>query len=178
MTDYSFNKINRENFRAMVNALSRPGSKECIIPVSGSCLLGVASSLLFSEVSYYYEGKEDFSFINTVTSTKYAPVNEADYIFYDYIDKNILKYAKKGTFKEPDFSASIFYKCDSFEGMDIELSGPGIKDHCRTSLPVNDDFIATLTEKNSVLPMGMEVFFISGSCEIMALSRTTNIGVI
>lgn len=171
-------KVNRENFKSLSDALSQPGNKTIIKPLFESKLLAIASVLLYSEVSYYYNGSRDMTLIEAITNPKVETINNADYLFCDEIDINLLKEAKKGDYLNPDFSASLIFQCKSFDTTPVLLSGPGIKDEKEVNLPCDKEFIKTLIEKNSEFPLGIEIYFICKSGELIALSRTTKIEVI
>jgi alpha-D-ribose 1-methylphosphonate 5-triphosphate synthase subunit PhnH len=171
-------KLNRENFKSLMDCLSQPGSANKINPLFDSKLLAVANVLLYSEVSYFYEGSRDISLIEAITNPKKESLQKADYIFSDVIDKELLKEAKRGDYINPDFSSTLIFVCEKFDKTDVKLSGPGIDGHKITKLPCDEDFIKVFNEKNSSYPMGVELFFINNLGEIMALSRTTKVEVI
>ena len=63
-------RLNRENFRSMMNALSMPGKVEKIDSLFDSSFLAMANTLLYSEVSFFYEGKEELELIEAITNPK------------------------------------------------------------------------------------------------------------
>ncbi len=171
-------KLNRQNFKSLRDSLAQPGKITNIKPIFKSKLLGVASVLLYSEVSYYYNGSRDITLIEAITNPKVETIQNADYIFSDEIDVNLLKSAKVGDHLNPDFSSTLIFQCVDFNTTKVKLSGPGINGKLITSLPCNSKFIETLAEKNSEYPLGLEVFFINNSGELLALSRTTKVEVL
>ena len=64
MKTIDIEKLNRENFKSIMNALSMPGNIEKIKPLFESNLLGIANCLLYSELSYFYKGTEEFDLID------------------------------------------------------------------------------------------------------------------
>lgn len=178
MEKIDMERLNRENFRSMMNALSRPGSVEKIEPLFDSNLLAIANTLLYAEVSYFYRGSEDFELINAVTNAKDSNESEADYLFCDSIDEKLLDVGKIGTMKDPEFSSTYIFKCSDFSGVNVKLSGPGIDGSYEIKLPVTKEFIKKFNEKNSDFPMGNEVFFINDNSEILGLSRTTKMEIL
>jgi len=178
MTKHNINDLNRDNFRVLMEALAHPGTTGQMKAVFDSFFLGAASCLLYPEVTFFYDGTEDFSTITLITNAKSAPLKAADYIFMDGITTDAIIHAKCGTFRDPDFSASVFFKCADFEGLSLKIAGPGIKGFSTITLPVDEHFIDALSQKNSLYPLGMEVFFINNAGQIMALSRTTTIEVV
>lgn len=171
-------KSNRDNFRAMMNSLSMPSKIQKIKPLYNSNLLAIASVLLYNETSFFYDGIEDISIIEAITNTKKDTAQNADYIFSDTLDVELIEKVKKGDFINPDFSATLIFTCKDFDKTRVILSGAGIDGKKEMFLPCSRDFIKALREKNSEYPLGVEVFFINSSSEAIALSRTTNIELI
>ena len=170
-------KINRFNFKSLMRSLAYPGEIEPIVPVFDSYFLGVASSLLYSEVSYFYEGKEEMDTIKAITNSKTEALEKADYIFCEKVDANVLSQAKCGTFKDPDFSAMVIFTCKDFKGLHVKLKGAGINGEKTISLPIEASFVTQFNAKNKDFPLGVEVYFLSQKGEIIALSRTTKMEV-
>ncbi|XOB60596.1 phosphonate C-P lyase system protein PhnH [Campylobacterota bacterium DY0563] len=178
MDKIDIEKLNRENFRSMMNALSRPGNIEDIKPLFKSNLLAVANTLLYAEVSYFYKGNEDFELINAITNSKEFKEDEADYVFCDTLDERLFEVGKVGTMKDPEFSSTYIFKCKDFDGIEVKLSGPGINGSSNHTLPISKEFIEKFNNKNSTFPMGNEVFFINEKAQVLALSRTTKVEVL
>jgi alpha-D-ribose 1-methylphosphonate 5-triphosphate synthase subunit PhnH len=178
MVSVNIEKLNRDNFRALTTSLSMPGKISKIEPFLNSSFLAVASVLLYNEVSYFYEGSEDFGLIEVMTNTKKQSIKEADYIFSDKLDAKLLKEAKRGDFLNPDYSAVLIFKCDNFYNSKVRITGPGINISKNLFLPSDRDFINLLSEKNSNLPLGVEIFFINRNNEVLGLSRTTKVEVL
>lgn len=178
MKTIDIEKLNRDNFKSIMNALAMPGNIEKIKPFYDSNILAVANCLLYSEVSYFYEGKEDFDLVDAITNANKTNESRADYIFCDELNDFLLNKAKIGTSMEPEFSGTLIYKCKDFEGLKVKLSGPGIDKEKILSLPIDKSFVEFFNEKNSYFPLGNEVFFLSEDSQIVALSRTTKVEVI
>ena len=64
-------------------------------------LLAIANTLLYSEVTFFYEGKEEFEMINAITNSKKEKVENADYIFCDELNEYLFNKGKIGTSKDP-----------------------------------------------------------------------------
>lgn len=178
MQTIDIEKVNRNNFKALSNTLSMPGNVENISALYDSSLKALANTLLYSQVSFYYEGKEDFSLIKAITNAKESSKEKADYIFCDEINENLFKSAKSGTSKDPEFSCTFIFKCKDFKKTKVSLSGPGIKDKKVVNLPVDDSFLKVFMNKNKHYPLGNEVFFLNEKNEVLALSRTTKVEVL
>lgn len=175
MKKIDIEQINRNNFKSLMNALSKPAHVQKIEPLFDSFLVAISSVLLYSQVSFYYSGKEDIEFIKTMCNAKSTNSFEADYIFADSVDNALLKEAKVGTLKEPEFSSTLIFTCKDFSDFKVLLSGPGIDKQKEAYLPIDEHFIQIFEEKNSLFPLGNDIFFLNKSGEIVALSRTTTI---
>lgn len=178
MKTVDIEKLNRDNFRAMMNALSMPGTIENIKPIFDSNLLAIANTLLYSEVSFFYEGIEEFGLIEAITNSNKEEVQKADYIFSDELNEYLFDKGKVGTSKDPEFSSTFIFKCKDFDGLKVKLSGPGIENEIETELPIDKSFVNFFKEKNSLYPLGNEVFFLSDNGELKAISRTTKMEVL
>jgi alpha-D-ribose 1-methylphosphonate 5-triphosphate synthase subunit PhnH len=178
MKSVDIEKLNRDNFKSIMNSLSMPGNIYKIKPLYDSPLLAMANTLLYSEVSFFYDGNEDINLIKAITNAKDDDVESSDYIFCDEINEYFLNKAKIGTAHDPEFSSTLIFKCEDFEGLNLRLRGPGINKYKNISLPVDKAFIDFFNEKNSSYPLGNEIFFLNKKGEITALSRTTKVEVL
>lgn len=178
MKSIDLEKLNRQNFRTMMDALSMPGSIKKIVSLYESSLLATASVLLYSEVSFFYAGEADMNLIEAITNAKTQTDENADYLFSDSIDSLLLQSAKLGDHVNPDFSSTLLFTCKDFNRTKVRLSGPGIDGVKESYLPCDKDFIDIFNAKNSDYPLGVEVYFMNYKNEIIALSRTTKIEVL
>jgi alpha-D-ribose 1-methylphosphonate 5-triphosphate synthase subunit PhnH len=170
-------KNNRENFRYLLDTLSMPGTIKTIHKLFDSYTLAVASVLLYSEVSYLNTTEEDFSIIDAITNSQITTIEKTDYLFCDSLG-NILELIKKGTHLNPDYSCTIIYLCDSFDGEKITLRGPGIDNKSIETYPINKEFIEDFNNNNESYPLGNEIFFLNKNTgQIKALCRTTKLEV-
>ncbi len=173
MDTVDIEKLNRDNFRSLQNTLAMPGTIEKVSPLFKSNLLAIANTLLYSQVSFFYDGAEEFELIEAITNAKKDEVEKADYIFCDELNEYLFNKGKSGTSKDPEFSATYIFKCEDFDGLKVKLTGAGINKEKIVSLPIDKSFVDFFNEKNSYYPLGNEVFFLSNSGELIALSRTT-----
>ncbi len=166
---------NRENFRCLLDTFSMPGTVKNINKLFDSYTLAIASVLLYSEVTYLNMTKEDFSIIDAITNSKESTVEETDYLFCDSL-KDVLSVIKKGTHLNPDYSCTIICLCDSFDGENITLRGPGINNQRDENYPVNKEFIEEFNNNNISYPLGNEIVFLNkNNGQIKSLCRTTKL---
>jgi len=177
MNTTDIEKNNRENFRYLLDTLSMPGTIKTVHKLFDSYTLAVASVLLYSEVSYLNTTEEDFSIIDAITNSQITTMEKTDYLFCDNLE-NILEVIKKGTHLNPDYSCTIIFLCDSFEGEEIILRGPGINNKRIETYPINKEFIESFNNNNESYPLGNEIFFLNKTTgQIKALCRTTKLEV-
>ncbi|CAD7289330.1 phosphonate C-P lyase system protein PhnH [Campylobacter suis] len=93
----NIDKINRENFRAILDALSRPGDKTKVKKIFNSYMCGVASVLLFCEVSFANQTDESLDDIKIITNANSASLQECDYLFCSSLN-DVLQKVKKREF--------------------------------------------------------------------------------
>ncbi len=173
-------KANRENYRSSLQALSRPGEVQPILPLFGSGLLAMASVLLYAEVSYYSQPSIEFSLLRALCGAQPAEPEEADYLFFARPHHDHLREAKVGTPESPESGATLLFGCPRLDagGTRVNLTGPGIEGSTTRNLPVSEEFLEALKEKNSSFPMGIDLFFIGDDNTLLGLPRTTCIEVI
>jgi alpha-D-ribose 1-methylphosphonate 5-triphosphate synthase subunit PhnH len=177
MNSIDIEKYNRETFRKLLDTLSMPGSTCQIEKLFDSYILGIASVLLYSEVSYLNSTDEDFSMINAITNAKQDEIQKADYVFCNSLE-NLFGVLKKGTYLSPEYSATIICEVESFEGLLVTLKGPGINIEKKEEYPIDLEFVKEFMENNRSYPLGNEIFFLNKTNgEIKALSRTTKVEV-
>lgn len=175
MDGVNIEKINRYNFRACIQALSRPGSRERIIPLSDIPLHAPAHCLLSSEVTCCFKGKQNYDQVAVLTGSEQVAAAGADYIFCEKADTQILAAAKTGTLLHPDHSATLFVQStpQQADQTKLRLQGPGINKSTVVSLPAPQDFLLELQQKNSSFPLGVDCFFLDADNYLTGLSRTT-----
>lgn len=171
-------RINRENFRVMMDCLSRPGSEGKLEPLFGSPMLAAASTLLYQEVSWFSLTEEDFTDVALLTGSREKPLESADYVFCGKPSAEILPLLKKGTHESPELGATVFFMCDGITKVKALLTGPGIDCEKTVSLPVDEKFAAAFRAVNAHFPVGTDVFFIGADGTMTALARTTSLEVL
>jgi alpha-D-ribose 1-methylphosphonate 5-triphosphate synthase subunit PhnH len=177
-SDKDIAERNRYNFRACLNALSSPGSRQPFLPLFDSSIMALASVLLYAEVTYCYEGEyKDFQLIKKMTGARYDQPATSDYIFADHPDPILLAYAHPGTMETPETSATCIFKTmqPSNRGIDVRLSIPRAKKKLTTVLPIPRSFLDQLIDKKYPFPLGVDMLLITKDDQLIALPRTTGI---
>lgn len=171
-------KLNRQNFRACLEAISRPGTRHKIYPLFDSSLLALASVLLYAEVSYYYRGRmKDFELIKAMTGARPGQPDSCDYLFADQPSGQLLTKAYPGTMDKPETSATCIFFCPAkdYSGTEVLLSGPGIDKVCKTVLPCDRVFTNKLIEQQHPFPQGVDIYCITSDNYLIGLPRTTKV---
>ncbi len=175
----SIERLNRDNFRACLEALARPGRPRQITPLFDSHLLGIASSLLYSKIRYCYRGNlADFQLVEAMTGATTAPPAVSNYLFADAPSLDLWHQADPGSMDHPETSATCVFACPATGNTSVLLRGPGIKEICRTHLPLEQAFVEGLIDKKPPFPLGADLFLLDESGRILGLPRTTVIEVL
>ncbi|KAA2312039.1 phosphonate C-P lyase system protein PhnH [Pseudooceanicola sediminis] len=165
-------------FRAALEAMARPGSTYVLqemadapAPVSRA-----AATLLLvlcdAETPLHLSGVCDTPAIRGwVTFHTGAPLvaaAEAMFVLGDWSSLD-LRVLARGTAEYPDRSATVIVDGD-FEGVDVSLRGPGIKDVSVTRLPD----VVVFQENAAHFPLGLDFYFTRGA-KLSALPRSTRV---
>lgn len=167
-------KLNRNNFRSLLQALSRPGTEHPLSPLYGSLTMAAASLLLYPEVTFFEDVDADWPLIQALTGSVRNEVETADYLFFDDPSLQGLWSAKTGDSRNPESSATLLIRCPELHtGSRVVLSGPGIDGCLETILPVSRSFLDLRAVKNRHFPSGVDCFFLSDTKEVMGVPRST-----
>jgi len=148
---------------------------ENIEPLFDDGVLGVASCLLYPEVSWANLTGKDFHDVALMTGAKEAAVSEADYIFCLNSCSDFVNNIAKGTYESPELGSMIFVCVDYIGGATCRLSGAGIDGEKLVPLPVDEKFVEDFKRVNATFPLGVDFFFIDKENRVTALSRTTKL---
>lgn len=183
----------QEVFRMILHCMSRPGTIENIrdiektINAHGDCpqsIFVTAITLLDAEVSFCVIGehaREIEESLSSFTFAKVADVEEADYIFVmkdtpKKLMRHVLKFAKKGTFENPDRSATILVETEKLSNEpSLTLRGPGIQDTVMVEIAESTFWLTAREEANHEFPLGIDMILIDEESNLMCLPRTTTI---
>ncbi|WP_298849659.1 phosphonate C-P lyase system protein PhnH [uncultured Ruegeria sp.] len=166
-------------FRAAMTVMARPGE---IRRLSGSVppapLSMAAGTLLLTlcdpETKVHLAGDVDCDavrkWLTFHTGAPIVPAGHADFAVGAWDALSPLNAYSIGTPDYPDRSATLIVECDQLEQSGAVLSGPGIKDTARLSLPG-----VPALQSNAVLyPLGCDFFFTCGD-KVAAMPRSTQI---
>jgi alpha-D-ribose 1-methylphosphonate 5-triphosphate synthase subunit PhnH len=191
--DNSFRR-HQKNYRSLLQAVSRPGRLvrlEALEFVSSfAAALALAECLLDSEVSHCVTGNGGAQNLRTAitraTGARRESLEAADFVFVAGISsQGSVRVAKRGAPECPEEGATIVYCLDSqpataSDRFRVRLSGPGIAEAGGIApemggIPVTE--FHDLMAVNADYPLGVDIFFIRPSGEVMGLPRSTRIQV-
>ncbi len=172
-------RLNRINFRPILQAISRPGSLHSIEFHDNSGILATAMLLLYPSIYFYSNIDISWDLIAAVTGASQGGSNTADYLFCREPCLKEIEVAKTGDTENPEKASTLLIEVNNFSsGVDVQLSGPGIKNMKQCTLPISKELITARAEKNKSFPMGIDLFFLSSKKEIMGLPRTTKVEIL
>ncbi|WP_171211037.1 phosphonate C-P lyase system protein PhnH [Ruegeria sp. HKCCA5426] len=166
-------------FRAAMTAMARPGEIRSLTGGLPPKPLSVAAGTLLltlcdPETNVHLAGSADTPAVRQwLTFHTGAPVtgaDEADFAVGTWQNLGSLTIYRTGTAEYPDRSATLIVECAELVNAGARLSGPGIRDVARLSLPD----IPALQANSSLFPLGCDFFFTCGS-KVAALPRSTTI---
>jgi alpha-D-ribose 1-methylphosphonate 5-triphosphate synthase subunit PhnH len=175
----------QQAFRAVLDALARPGQVCTIGPaLPGVALGGALARLLLSlsddETPVWWQCA-DADLQHWLRFHTGAPVAERPQaasfaVFTDFAQGFALSDFAAGTAAAPEFSATLLIELPSLvDGPALEWRGPGIETLQRVGLQgLPDDFWAQWQANHAAFPQGLDIVFTCGD-EALGLPRTTRV---
>jgi alpha-D-ribose 1-methylphosphonate 5-triphosphate synthase subunit PhnH len=176
------------NFRAILDALARPGSMSGLVstsqdaPMNGEFVSGLLTlcdhdTPIWLSPALRTQEVADFIGFHTGAPLVDEPA-KATFAFVDNAQAlPKLSAFNLGTQEYPDRSTAIVLKVAAFKGrQELMLRGPGIKDHRHIApqgLP--PDFVAQWAENRALFPRGVDMLLVCDG-QVMGLPRTVRIG--
>ncbi len=175
----------QQAFRAVLDALARPGQVRHIGPaLHGVALGGALARLLLSlsddETPVWWQ-RGDAGLQHWLRFHTGAPLAERSQaasfaVFTDFAQGLALSDFATGTAQSPEFSATLLIELPSLvDGPTLEWRGPGIETVQRVGLQgLPDDFWAQWQANHAVFPQGLDIVFTCGEVAL-GLPRTTRV---
>jgi alpha-D-ribose 1-methylphosphonate 5-triphosphate synthase subunit PhnH len=166
-----------QTFRALMDALSRPGQIGRL-PASGLAAFStIADALLDLETSYHTPDSQLLPQLAR-TGARALPPGAALYQFYPRLgpDLGALAEAPAGTYADPDQSATLVIGCTFGAGRALRLRGPGIAGVADLWVDGVPDALWELRERICRYPLGWDIVLVAGG-QLAGLPRTTRIEV-
>lgn len=166
-------------FRAALSAMARPGRIERIAGARPPAPLSVAAGTLIltlcdPEAPVHLAGAHDTpeirAWIAFHSGAAIVPRSDAAFAIGTWDALAPLQGYRSGTAEYPDRSATLIVEMPSLLPEGARLTGPGIRDSARLSLPDPAAFV-----RNAALfPLGLD-FFLTAGDRMAALPRTTKV---
>ena len=168
--------LQQKNYRALLDATSRPG---LIQPIhysrnSADALTAVLAALLDGEVSLADVDQQIHKDSWPLFQVKGADVESADYIVCQGHTPPMFE-PKLGTLESPEHSATLLLSVNSLNQgpSTVKLTGPGIESNIECSISgLNHEWLKQREDWVSAFPLGVDMLLIDQT-HVMALPRTT-----
>lgn len=172
-------------FRELLYVMANPGTVRSISAQTEKFeevyapLTTLGCTLLDNEEVMYVEKNPRLAAeLHDLTLCREGELEQADYIFlssqmnYGSMEE-IMKNAKKGTYKDPQDSATILILCDEIKGnVEINLKGPGIKGTKKIGVQQYVKTILAIRQSMQIeYPLGIDLVFITPDGELMGMPR-------
>ena len=183
--EFDFVHDGQKVFRELLSAMSNPGVIKSIreqavkFKEQYAALTAVGCTLLDNEEIMYVEKNPKLAAeLHDLTLCRQGELEEADYIFlssemnYGSLEQ-MLKNVKKGTYADPQESATILILCRELSGdVPMTLKGPGIKGEMTVLVR---QYIKTILELRQSLeteyPLGTDIIFVGWNGDMMGIPR-------
>lgn len=166
-------------FRAAMTVMARPGEIRTLAGAQPPAPLSVAAGTLLltlcdPDTKVCLAGELDTDavrqWLTFHTGAPFTDAAQADFVVGTWQALLPIGQYRIGTAEYPDRSATLIVECDGLSAQGAQLSGPGIRDTARLSLPD----IPALQANAALYPLGCDFFFTSGAT-VAALPRSTQI---
>ncbi|MBW9263030.1 MAG: phosphonate C-P lyase system protein PhnH [Candidatus Thiodiazotropha sp. (ex. Lucinisca nassula)] len=172
--------IQQQNYRLLLEAMSRPGSVHSIkgLNTTSNSLLAVLSALLDSSVRFCDTSDlletTDIALLQAIQTLP----EEADYLLCSGIDVPDFQ-PRLGTLASPEQSATLLVHVAALQAGDLQLhlTGPGIKQNRNCNIQgLDPDWLVKRESWVCGFPMGVDLILLDQQ-QLMALPRTTRVEV-
>lgn len=166
-------------FRAILNAMARPGTIERVAGAAPPAPLSpaagcVALVLLDADVPVHLAGAHDCAAVRDWLRfhcvARFSAADQARFVIGTWAALGDLGQYPIGTPEYPDRSATLIVEMPELSNSGAVLRGPGIKDSAQLSLPETTGF----AENARLFPLGLDFIFTAGD-RVAALPRTTKV---
>ena len=171
--------VQQQNYRALLEVMSRPGSVEEIQRAkSDVTYLAVLATLVDGEVSLADPDALLDELHWPMLQAQLAPADAADYILCRGDQAPSLN-PRLGTLPCPELSATLIIQVESLtEGnLNLQLSGPGVNGKADVNIAgISPAWLAQREHWVCAFPLGVDMILVDGAA-VMALPRTTKVEV-
>lgn len=163
-------------FRAVMEAMARPGTIQTVSPATAPGLSGAAATVLLTltdnttplHLAGGIDSPELRRWIGFHTGAPLVAAEDAGFALGRWKDLQPVTRFRVGEPSYPDRSATLIVECDRLADDGPRLTGPGIRDAARLSLPETAAFRAN----RALFPLGFDTILTCGD-RLAALPRST-----
>lgn len=168
-------------FRAAMEAMARPGTIREVAgvvppaplsPAAGALVLTLCDPSTPLHLAGAWDAPAVRAWVAFHCGAPPASAEEAAFAVGDWASLLPLSRFRAGTPDYPDRSATLIVEVPRLQAAGDRLTGPGIRDEARLSLP---EPVGPLVENAARVPLGVDLFLTCGS-RLAALPRSTRIG--
>ncbi|HIJ95901.1 MAG TPA: phosphonate C-P lyase system protein PhnH [Desulfuromonadales bacterium] len=170
-------------FRAILQAMSRPGTIQQLPAGGDGPLQTLLSTLLDQEVSLAGIDPAAADLAAEVarrTGSRITALEQADFLLaIGDSAAGSLTVLKRGSSDYPETGATVIFLVDGInpEGGAYSLSGPGIKDEVYPEFSgISDKVLPLLAEVNRDFPLGIDAMILDRQGQLTCIPRSTKIG--
>lgn len=180
-------------YRKILHSMSRPGTISSLseiaervdfnLPCYNATILS-AMTFLDAESTFHILSGEQKALIEKIseyTSSRYAPINEADFVIVlrddtDMVIQKAMQQCKNGTLIDPQLSSIWIIESTplSDEGQWM-LTGPGIQHKSQVQTRFDQSMWKARNEKTKEYPLGIDLIFTDEHAQVVCIPRTTTI---
>jgi len=172
--------VQQQNYRALLEAMSRPGSIESIQGNdTEATYLAVLATLLDGEVSLSDPSGLLSESNWPLLQSQRASTYQADYILCQGDQPPSFR-PRLGTLPCPEQSATLVIQVESLTtgNLHLRLSGPGVKDTEEVNISgLHSDWLAQREDWVCAFPLGVDMILVDETAA-MALPRTTKVEIL
>jgi alpha-D-ribose 1-methylphosphonate 5-triphosphate synthase subunit PhnH len=170
----------QQNYRALLEAMSRPGSRQSLYGVteSSGAAVAVLATLLDGSVSLSDPQGMLSETDRTLLQTAQAGPEQADYLLCSGQQAPAFE-PKLGSLTSPERSATLVVEVTSLNAgeLHLNLSGPGIREQRACAVAgLDPDWLARREAWVCGFPLGVDLILVDKE-QVMALPRTTRVEV-
>ena len=195
LKEASFDEVfdSQRNFRTLMDGMSRPGkifklykhnflkSPEGLNPN----VLTVLKTLGDNNITFSHNNETVERYIEINTGMLPDEIDKADYVLFDGKEFNqSICSVNTGSLEFPENSATVIitvesilsglYKNTFMNKTELHMTGPGVKDRNIVTVEgLDKKYLKSISEINSVFPLGIDVIFVDTEGNITCMPRTT-----
>jgi len=180
-------------YRKILHSMSRPGTISSLadnakkVDFDLSCFHATilsAMTFLDAEVTFHILSTEQQNLIDKIsayTSSKYAPINEADFIIILQEDteesiKHAFAECKNGTLIDPQQSSIWIMESSTLSNLgELTLTGPGIQHEAKLHTSLSPSLWQARNERTKEYPLGIDLIITDENAQVVCIPRTTTV---